>query len=241
MLARVRAEPAGGWTRCRHDQVSLATVSATVTHTSSGALSGGPPDCLLAFPIELDAHRLLRVRGLVDPVSMGSYDIRPVEASDIEQISAAHTAIWKMTYPGMVDQDRLDALTSAESALRWRETVGEFADHAVRGVRLRCATCTATQEMVGFATSGPGRDHDAPAPTELWSLNVVPRHHGSGVALDLMISVLGVIGVPAYLWVARDNARAVAFYRKHGFELDGATRRDPDWDCREERMTATRA
>lgn len=95
------------------------------------------------------------------------------------------------------------------------------------------------QEMVGFATSGPARDDSAPAPTELWSLNVVPRHHGSGVALDLMTAVLGDTGNPAYLWVARDNARAVAFYRKHGFGLDGVTRYDPGWDCHEVRMTTT--
>ncbi|WP_331456861.1 GNAT family N-acetyltransferase [Gordonia sp. HS-NH1] len=79
----------------------------------------------------------------------------------------------------------------------------------------------------------------APASTEPWSLNVVPRHHGHGVALELMTSVLGGTGVPAYLWVVRDNARAVAFYRKHGFELDGGTRYDPDWDRHEVRMTTT--
>ncbi|WP_425307030.1 GNAT family N-acetyltransferase [Gordonia terrae] len=127
----------------------------------------------------------------------------------------------------------------AESASRWWATLGEFAGHAARGVRVRCATCVATREMVGFATSGPARDRIAPASTELWSLNVVPRHHGHGVALELMTSVLGDTGVPAYLWVVRDNARAVAFYRKHGFKLDGGTRYDPDWDCHEVRMTTT--
>ncbi|MFE0747991.1 GNAT family N-acetyltransferase [Gordonia sp. NPDC058843] len=168
---------------------------------------------------------------------MGDYEIRPVDASDIEEISTAHTAIWKATYAGMVAQDRLDALTPAVSASRWRETLGEFADHAARGVRLRCATSIATHEMVGFATSGPARDHDASAPIELWSLNVTLRHHGTGVTLDLMTAVLGGTGTRAYLWVARDNARAVAFYRKHGFDLDGVTRYDPAWDCHEVRMT----
>lgn len=169
-------------------------------------------------------------------MSVGSYEIRPVVAGDIDQISSLHTAIWKATYAGMVAQDRLDALTPAESASRWRQTVGDLAGHAGRGIRIRCATSLDTQEMVGFAASGPARDHDVPAPTELWSLNVVPRQHGTGVAMDLMTSVLGGTDIPAYLWVARDNARAVAFYRKHGFELDGATRHDSGWDCHEVRM-----
>lgn len=49
---------------------------------------------------------------------MGGYEIRPIEADDIEQISTAHTAIWKATYVGMVAQEKLDALTPAESASR---------------------------------------------------------------------------------------------------------------------------
>jgi hypothetical protein len=40
----------------------------------------------------------------------------------------------------------------------------------------------------------------------------------------------------AYLWVAGGNARAIAFYRKHRFDLDTATRYDPDWDCHQSRM-----
>jgi ribosomal protein S18 acetylase RimI-like enzyme len=172
---------------------------------------------------------------------VGSYEIRPVKASDLEQISEAHTAIWKATYMGMVAQDRLDALTPAQSATRWRETVGDFGSQAARRVHLRCATSLVTQEMVGFAMSGPARDRNPPAATELWSLNVVPHHHGTGVALDLMTSVLGGTGISTYLWVARDNSRAVAFYLKHGFELDGATRYDPEWSCHEVRMTVGQA
>ncbi|MCB5275771.1 hypothetical protein BJG92_03324 [Arthrobacter sp. SO5] len=29
------------------------------------------------------------------------------------------------------------------------------------------------------------------------------------------------------LWVAKDNPRAVAFYRRNGFEFDGAEQTDP--------------
>lgn len=31
----------------------------------------------------------------------------------------------------------------------------------------------------------------------------------------------------AMLWVAKDNPRAVAFYRRNGFDLDGTEQRDP--------------
>lgn len=32
---------------------------------------------------------------------------------------------------------------------------------------------------------------------------------------------------PAFLWVLDGNQRAIAFYRRHGFELDGVTKMDP--------------
>ena len=36
--------------------------------------------------------------------------------------------------------------------------------------------------------------------------------------------------VPAYLWVIEGNERAVAFYRRHGFELDGVVHDiEPGW------------
>lgn len=168
---------------------------------------------------------------------MHRYVIRDARPEDAQQIAVAHVVIWKATYPGMVDQTKLDAFNIAHALARRRQSLGT--GQAARGIRAVCAALTATGEIVGFATSGPARDDDPPVLTELWSLNVLPDHHGSGVALDLMTAVLGGADVPAYLWVLRDNARAVAFYRKHGFELDGVARFDPDWYCHETRMATT--
>lgn len=40
----------------------------------------------------------------------------------------------------------------------------------------------------------------------------------------------------AYLWALASNHRAVAFYRKLGFGLDGVNRYDPDWRRNDLRM-----
>ena len=32
---------------------------------------------------------------------------------------------------------------------------------------------------------------------------------------------------PAVLWVAKENRRAIAFYRRNGFAFDGAEQSDP--------------
>ncbi len=40
----------------------------------------------------------------------------------------------------------------------------------------------------------------------------------------------------AHLWVLRGNDRAIAFYRKVGFDLDGAAKHDPRLGAEELRM-----
>ena len=60
---------------------------------------------------------------------------------------------------------------------------------------------------------------------QLYSLYVLASEYGRGVGRELLETVLG--SEPAMLWVANQNPRAIAFYRKHGFELDGMQMPDP--------------
>jgi ribosomal protein S18 acetylase RimI-like enzyme len=77
-------------------------------------------------------------------------------------------------------------------------------------------------EIVGLASAGPTRDEDAPTEWELYAINVLAAHHGSGVADQLIVAVIAQR--PATLWVVRDNARAHAFYRRHGFTMGATTK-----------------
>lgn len=59
-------------------------------------------------------------------------------------------------------------------------------------------------------------------PMQLWQLYVTPEFHGSGVAARLMAMALDHARTHQHdvIWlgVSEDNARGIAFYRKHGFE-----------------------
>jgi ribosomal protein S18 acetylase RimI-like enzyme len=76
-------------------------------------------------------------------------------------------------------------------------------------------------------------------PVELWRFYVGAEWHGRGIAHSLMESVLDratfLDGDTLWLGVWEGNARAVAFYRKYGFEKVGAqefllgTDRQTDW------------
>ena len=165
---------------------------------------------------------------------MKDYKIREVSGDDAHQLGTAHVAIWKATYPGLVDQDKLDALHPRDRIAQWANIIASIDQQVTRGIATRCAVEVSSGLIVGFATGGTPRDSNPPAATELWSLNVLPHHHGRGVSGNLMAAVIGQRS--AYLWVAAGNTRAITFYRKHRFGLDTATRYDPDWDCHESRM-----
>ncbi len=81
----------------------------------------------------------------------------------------------------------------------------------------------AAGKIIGIAGGTPAidEDRDAGVDIELGMLYVLEEHYGSGLGAHLMEVVLGQR--PALLWVLQGNERAIAFYRKHGFELDGTS------------------
>lgn len=74
--------------------------------------------------------------------------------------------------------------------------------------------------VVGFAAAQTTPEPDAVRPEELTTFYVLARAHGTGAGQALLDTVLA--DRPASLWVAADNPRAHAFYRRNGFTPDGA-------------------
>ena len=84
-------------------------------------------------------------------------------------------------------------------------------------------------ELVGFLDYGPmGLPYEPgePAALELYRLYIAQAQKGAGLARRLMERVLAwakAAGAPAlYLGVWAGNERALAFYRKFGFEVVGS-------------------
>jgi len=70
---------------------------------------------------------------------------------------------------------------------------------------------------------------------QLWGLYVLAELHGTGVGQALLDAVIPP-RTPAQLYVAKGNARAEAFYRRNGFEVDGLEVLDDRFDLVELRM-----
>ena len=146
--------------------------------------------------------------------------VRAATIGDTEAIARVHARSWQAAYRGVVPDDFLEGLSDAVWVDRWRTIFTEPQAGARTLVR------DEGDEVTGFARIGPVRDPDPPGPgwDEVYAIYLDPRAWGRGAGSDLLRAALDTVadGVPGVsLWVFRDNARARAFYERHGFEVDG--------------------
>jgi GNAT superfamily N-acetyltransferase len=154
---------------------------------------------------------------------MTTYGVRPAVLEDVVRLAEVHVQVWHEAYAGIMPAEYLAGLDPARSVEMWRRSLAD----PTPGAALHVAT--ADGELVGMSAAGPSRDDPPDPPHELYAINVLAAHHGSGVAGRLFESVLAATAGDAAvsLWVLAVNARARAFYARYGFAPDGGTKRHP--------------
>ena len=145
--------------------------------------------------------------------------IRTATLEDVAAIATVHIASWRGAYVGLISDSYLDSLDHEQRTAQWREQL------TAPGTR----TWVAEREgrVQGFVSVGPSRDEDAPlAAQEIYAIYLEPNAWGSGIARELLRTVLGELPptAPLSLWVLADNERARHFYRRHGLVVDGVER-----------------
>jgi GNAT superfamily N-acetyltransferase len=145
-----------------------------------------------------------------------------------------HVQVWREAYAGLMPADYLAALSIESFTDRWRELLRGEADGTQQR---RTFVLTADGEPVGIATAGPSRDEPAEPASELYAINVLAAHHGSGHSRQLFEAAVDAVapGAALSLWVLRGNERAMSFYRRLGFAPDGRTKEHPGTGVLEER------
>jgi GNAT superfamily N-acetyltransferase len=139
---------------------------------------------------------------------------RPATVEDAESIARVHATSWRETYGRLVDDPATNPWFEVDRRIgMWRTNLedGLFST----------AVAEDPTGVIGFAAAHRTVEPEAVRPEELAMLYVLERAHGTGTGQALLDGVLG--GRPASLWVAADNPRARAFYRRNGFTADGAT------------------
>ncbi len=143
--------------------------------------------------------------------------IRPARDSDAEHLAPLHVQVWNESYAGLMPADVLAAWSTSPMngrVARWQDWIASGSILLAEDEHGR---------IVGFV--GAASDPDDPAAgLEVRILYVVAELYGTGLGHRLLVAAIG--DRPAHLWVFEGNDRAVTFYQRHGFVLDGGVRED---------------
>ena len=152
--------------------------------------------------------------------------MRTATADDAEALGPVHVQCWREAYSHLLSPGFFDTRTPDQVSAWWVRQLESLPEDQVVNV------AEVGGALVGFAGSGPSRDEKPARPLQLYFINVLAAHHGSGIGQALLDGTIG--DAPATLWMAKDNPRALSFYRRNGVTPDGATRTESSWENLEE-------
>ena len=129
---------------------------------------------------------------------------------EIEGKSLVHWQTWREAYDDLLPVEFQETMT-LERCRFFSQKYPENTLIAMDG-----------EQVVGFISYGNFRD-EAIRAGEIIALYVLKDYYGKGVSEQLMHATFVALDPfsEIYLWVLKDNKRAIAFYQKMGFTFDG--------------------
>ena len=129
---------------------------------------------------------------------------------EIEGKSLVHWQTWREAYDDLLPADYQETMT-LDRCRFFSQKYPENTLIAMDG-----------KKVVGFISYGKFRGETIQA-GEIIDLYVLKDYYGKGVSKQLMHAAFVALDQfsEIYLWVLKDNKRAIAFYQKMGFTFDG--------------------
>lgn len=151
----------------------------------------------------------------------GPVIIRPATIGDADEVAAVLVASWREAYAGLLPAEFLAELDVAARAEQLRQMLSAGS--------VTILVADQAERIVGFASVGPALD-GARGEGALYAIYVDPPSWGTGIGHRLHEAALQALREQGFaevgLWVLRDNARAITFYQRHGWSLDGRSQID---------------
>lgn len=139
--------------------------------------------------------------------------IRPARYDDLPAAADMKALAWRESYVALLPSEPIEAQWD-----RIPGTIAAWTDALGRGETLWLALDR--DGIVGLTHAFVCPGATAPNPLEVGLLYVLDRAKGRGVGSRLLATAIG--DSPAHLWVLENNDAAIGFYRRAGFEPDGA-------------------
>jgi ribosomal protein S18 acetylase RimI-like enzyme len=145
--------------------------------------------------------------------------VRAATLADARAIAEVHVASWRAGYRGLVPEAVLAALSVDQRETQW-ETILQDGR----------TTVLVTDDIAGFVAFEPDT-------REIRALYVDPARFRTGVGSALLDAAHDALRDDVALWVLDGNENALAFYRRHDYELDGARAAHDSTGVEQLRMT----
>lgn len=154
---------------------------------------------------------------------MVDIDARDATAADANGIARVHVRSWQGAYRGLMPDAHLDSLDESARAEVWRRSIERGLGHVL--------VAEADGEIAGFVACFASRDEDAPARCgEVGAIYLDPGFWDCGIGWTLMSAAIDRLTSDGYtevtLWVLAGNERAMRFYERCGFVIDGSEKVD---------------
>lgn len=122
-----------------------------------------------------------------------------------------HYKSWHETYADLVDKGYMETVTMEKCtaiAHRWPDNILVAKDG---------------DTVIGFVAYGAYRDSTLPEYGEIYAIYVLAAYQGQMVGYSLMNAAFEKLSdyKRIAVWVLKDNKKAIQFYKRYGFHLDG--------------------
>ena len=155
-----------------------------------------------------------------------NWQIRPATDADLPVVSELAGIIWRACYPGIITHAQIDYMLARMYAL-------DVMRDEIRSQSIRYDLLLVNSKPAGFASYGPIeagtprrsiRTAQRAVPTfKLHKLYLLPEWHGQGLGSRLLQHVEHEVRVAGarrlILSVNKRNAKAIAAYRRNGFDV----------------------
>jgi ribosomal protein S18 acetylase RimI-like enzyme len=152
--------------------------------------------------------------------------IRPAVVADAAAVGALKVRAWHAAYADFMSPAVLGALDPAREAVDW---AGYLADLPATH---RLWIAEAGGVVGGFCRTGPADAEPdlGPGAAEVYGLYLEPVLVGTGLGRELFAHAVGDLEergrAPICVYAYPPNRRAIAFYERAGFVVDGVSRLD---------------